>query len=470
MKRFLTMGFVCVAAVIVATSCTAWIDPKINIDPNNPSDIAPRNGLAAIEGAAGYTYGGDLYRYASLFTQHHSGFDRQHLAIYQYNFTESDVSTMWANFYSGHMKELDVMIGKTTQQSAPYYRGVARVLMAMSLGNLSAVMGDVPFSQALQGSLNFTPKYDTQEQVYARVQSLLDSAIIDLSAASSSLAPGAEDLIYGGASTAAQRQRWTRAAWSLKARFAIHLSKRNRMQAATQALDFASKGIQSSADDMQLVFGATDDQSNPLYQFDGLRNDMRVNRTFIQTLNRLNDPRRPFLARNRTNDTTQIGILYGSASSPVVFISVAETKFIEAEANLILGRADAAKTAFIAGVRGGLTSAVSAATAAGIAGVTIPTSAIDSYVAQESVVPAGELTLARLMEQKYIALYPNGAESWADWRRTALPALTPINGNAIPRRYPYPQTEREQNNANWQAAGGSSLQSFMFTRVWWDVQ
>lgn len=470
MKRFLTMGLACVAAVLVATACSPWIDPKINIDPNNPSDISPRNGLAAIEGAAAYTHGGDLYRYASLFTQQHSGFDRQHLAIFQYAFTESDISTMWANFYSGHLKELDVMIGKTTAQSAPHYRGVARVLTAMSLGNLSAVMGDIPYSQALQGAANFTPKYDTQEQIYVRVQSLLDSAILDLNAPTSSIAPGAEDLIYGGAGTAANRGKWIRAAWSLKARFALHLSKRNRTQAATQALDFATKGIQSSADDMQLIFGATDDQSNPLYQFDALRNDMRVNRTFIQQLNRLNDPRRPFLARARVGDSTQIGALYGSASSPVVFIGVAETKFIEAEANLILGRADAAKTAFTAGVRGSLTSAVAAGAAAGIAGVTIPTAAIDAYVAQDAVVPAGELTLARIIEQKYIALYPNGAESFSDWRRTGLPTLSPISGPNIPRRYPYPQTEREQNNANWQAAGGSSLQSYMFTRVWWDVQ
>ena len=466
MKRFLSIGLACVAAVLMATACGPWIDPKINIDPNNPADIAPRNGLAAIEVAAGYTYGGDLYRYASLFTQQHSGFDRQHLAIFQYNFTESDVSTMWQNFYSGHLKELDIMMSKTTTLSAPHYRGVARVLTAMSLGNLSSVMGDIPYSQALQGSTNFTPKYDTQEQIYTRVQGLLDSAIADLNAASSSIAPGAEDLIYGG-----NRQRWVRAAWSLKARFALHLSKRNRMQAATQALDFAGRGIQTSADDMQLIFGATDDQSNPLYQFDGLRNDMRVNRTFIQLLNRLNDPRRPWLARVRVGDSTQVGALYGSASSPVVFINAPETKFIEAEANLILGRADAAKTAYVAGVRAALTSAGAAGAAANIAGITAPSAAvIDAYVAQESVVPAGELTLARLIEQKYIALYPNGAESWSDWRRTGLPALTPINGPAVPRRYPYPQTEREQNQANWQAAGGSSLQSYLFTRVWWDVQ
>jgi hypothetical protein len=229
------------------------------------------------------------------------------------------------------------------------------------------------------------------------------------------------------------------------------------MQAATQALDFASRGINTAAEDFTLVFGATDDQSNPIYQFDQQRNDIRVNINFIRLLNRLNDPRRPLLARTRGGDSTQLGAFFASANSPIILMSFAETKFIEAEANLILGRADAAKTAFTAGVRGGLAS------------LGITTVAADAYVAQASVVPAGDLTLERLIEQKYISLYPSN-EAWTDWRRTGLPALTPINGSSVPRRFPYPQTERDFNAPNWSAAGGSSLREFLFTRVWWDAQ
>jgi hypothetical protein len=452
-------------ALVMLSSCgTAWIDPKLNVDPNNPSDISPRNAITAIEAAGCYTIGGDQYRYASLFSQQNLGFDRQHLGIYQYTFAEGDVSTLWQNYYSGHLVELDRVVSKSTQAGAPHVRGWARVMLAQSLGNMTDVFGDVPFSQAFQGGANFQPKYDTQEAVYNRIQSLLDSAIIDLGASVSSASPGAEDLIYGG-----NRPRWIRAAWSLKARYALHLSKRNRMQAATQALQFLANGMTSSADDLQLIFGATDDQSNPLYQFDQQRNDIRVHPNFIRLLNRLNDPRRPFLARTRGGDSTQLGILYASASSPVVLMSFAESKFIEAEANLILGRQTEAKAAFTAAIRGSMASVVAAASAAAIAGVTIPSSAIDTYVAQPSVVPSGDLTLERLIEQKYIALYPS-SESWTDWRRTGFPALTPINGNAIPRRFPYPQTERDFNNANWAAAGGSSLRDFLFTRIWWDVQ
>ncbi|WP_257092243.1 SusD/RagB family nutrient-binding outer membrane lipoprotein [Sphingobacterium sp. E70] len=66
-------------------------------------------------------------------------------------------------------------------------------------------------------------------------------------------------------------------------------------------------------------------------------------------------------------------------------------------------------------------------------------------------------------------------ETWANWRRTGFPKLTPVNypGNAtsgtIPRRFPYPSTEEAINGENFKAAaaavpGGDNLAG----RVWWD--
>lgn len=69
----------------------------------------------------------------------------------------------------------------------------------------------------------------------------------------------------------------------------------------------------------------------------------------------------------------------------------------------------------------------------------------------------------------------NFYESYANWRRTGIPALTPTDyptsviGAAIPRRFTYPVAEQSVNGANYQAAvaaltGGDVLTS----RVWWD--
>ena len=51
------------------------------------------------------------------------------------------------------------------------------------------------------------------------------------------------------------------------------------------------------------------------------------------------------------------------------------------------------------------------------------------------------------MNEKYIVLFQN-IESWNDYKRTCLPALTPIGGGVdgvIPGRLLYPVAERQTN-------------------------
>jgi hypothetical protein len=455
MKKFRISGAALALVALFTVSCSQWIDPTVNIDPNNPKDAALTNLLLAAQVSVGYTFGGDLNRYSSLLTQHNIGIDRQHGSIYNYKFLEGDVNTLWNNYYQTDMNNIKIIIDKGTETTSPHYRGVARVLMAMTLGSLTDAYGDVPYSKALQGNGLLQVPYDKQEALYTEIQSLLDGAIVDLGATVSSLSPSAtDDIIFGGGATG--RQRWIRAAWMLKARYALHLSKLNNTQAAQQALTFAAKGLQSAAEDIKVTYiTGVASNANPLQQFDSQRGDIRVHPNFMTLLNRLNDPRKPLIVRTVSGDTTALGTFHASTGSPVFLGTYAEQKFIEAEANLSQGNADAAKTAFTAGVRASLTTYGVAA------------AAIDTYVAQPSVVPAGAITLDRIMEQKYIALYMSN-ESWLDWRRTGLPTIRPVAGNAVPRRFPYPQNERLYNAANWAAAGGSLDQSVIFNRVWWD--
>ncbi|MFM7854171.1 MAG: SusD/RagB family nutrient-binding outer membrane lipoprotein, partial [Flammeovirgaceae bacterium] len=64
--------------------------------------------------------------------------------------------------------------------------------------------------------------------------------------------------------------------------------------------------------------------------------------------------------------------------------------------------------------------------------------------------------LSQILTQKYIALFTQ-SESWVDYRRTGVPTLTPpstvikneANPNGdVPRRLPYPISERLFNAAN----------------------
>jgi hypothetical protein len=55
-------------------------------------------------------------------------------------------------------------------------------------------------------------------------------------------------------------------------------------------------------------------------------------------------------------------------------------------------------------------------------------------------------------------------EAFVDWRRTGFPAITPIAGSGVPRKYPYPQKEQNYNGANLPAEASIPY----LTRMWID--
>lgn len=450
--RYVAAVMLCATSAFTLGSCSSALDPNINISPNAPTDVPVGIILPTLQGSLAYAFGGDLGRYTSLITQHNRGVDRQHTNLYQFQIQEADVNNLWNLLYAGSMTDLTRLIQKASEQNLPTYRGIARTLLALALGNATDVWNDIPFSEAFRGIENSAPRYDTQEQIYNRIQSLLDSAIIDLTAANpGSIVPGpTNDLMMGG-----NRANWARVARTLKARYALHLSKVNRMQAAQNALAALAGGnaIASNAQDLQFTFGTGPTTANPLFQFMSQRNDIRVGFQLVNMMNALNDPRRPRYYRGTTVEAPP-GDFVAAIDAPVIFTSYMETKFIEAEANAILGNNDAARAAYLEAVRASLTK--------------VGVSAADqmTYLAQPTVTPMGAPTIQQIIEQKYIALYMQ-AETFVDWRRTGFPMIDPTRAVAgatlamVPRRFPYPQDER-LNNTNF--PGEVPITS----RVWWD--
>ncbi len=399
-----------------------------------------------------------------MFTQQFVGTDRQHAGYYEYLLTENDVGgAVWDNYYSSTMKNASTMISQAT--TSPAYRGAGRILLVYAAAAVTDAWGNVPYTEIFRlqrnGTGAFTAKYDDQQAIYAALQGQLDSAITELSIATNvfplSFSVGGVpiDAFYGG-----NREQWIRAAWTLKARLAIHTVKRNGNSASQDALRFLQRGFQSNADDMMFAFGNSATTPNPLSGFMRDRADIDIGPGMEKYLNTLKDPRTPAFAAVDVGTVSSgngdgFGALVASNNSSVVLLSFAEAKFIEAEANIRLGNTDAARTAFIAAIRASLN----------YAGVSSDDAA--AYVAQTSVVPASGITLQRIIEQKYIALFTQ-PEVWTDWRRTGFPALTPVSGNAVPRRLPIPLNERLYNGAN--VPPGSNQPAWLYGRVWWDGQ
>ena len=194
-----------------------------------------------------------------------------------------------------------------------------------------------------------------------------------------------------------------------------------------------------------MQFGSAAPENAPWYQYIEQRDDCETGGAYVAMLEGLNDPRIATYGQPHTN-SHPIWV----RNQKVDILSFTEQEFIRAEAMLMSGDNDGAYEAYLSGIASSLDEAQVG-------------SEYDAYVANGDVgVGAANLTLENIMTQKYLALYTN-PEVFSDWRRTNLPALTPVTGSEIPRRLPYAQTEQFSNEFTPSAA-----EVTIFSRVWWD--
>lgn len=439
---------------LLFSSCSKWIDPSINVDPNNPTDVAMAQLVAPIEVNLAYVLGGDLARIGCEWTQQIAGLQSQAGDIDIYNISESDIENAWQwNLYAPGMINTKILMEKAVEKKSPHYSGIAKVLMAYHLGLTTDLWGDVPYSDALNGSSGVTKaKYDTQQTIYTTIFTLLNGAITDLSSTSSAFAPGTDDVIYEG-----DLEKWLKTAYALTARYKLHLVKQNGAAAYTEALAAVAKSYTSNDDDFKVTFGSAYSNSNPIYQFTQERPGyISANSKYVSMLTATNDPRLSAYfdgnigSGSGENNSKASGISekYASSESPVYLMSYAEIKFIEAEAKLKTSDIPGAVKAYNDGLKASLQRE-------GVYNATW----FDS-----NQITSSTISLEKIINQKYLSSFLQ-IETWADWRRTGFPSLALAKGavtSEIPRRFPYPQSERLYNGANMPS--GLTITS----RVWWD--
>ena len=186
----------------------------------------------------------------------------------------------------------------------------------------------------------------------------------------------------------------------------------------------------------------------------------------VNMMNGINDPRLPFYCQ--LEDTTKylggpageaetitygsfvstIGDYYSSSDAKLPLITFVEAKFMEAEAKINSDKAGAA-IAYNEAVIAHIIKVTGAA----------PSGA---YITANASETSSTITLAKIMDQKYIALFTQ-LEVYSDWRRTGLPMLTKATGatKEIPRRMVNVLEERQYN-------GNATIVSDVSLPVWWD--
>jgi hypothetical protein len=481
-----------------ATACDTDLT-GLNTNPNSPTN-APATALftqATINGVGRFAGNGQLSGTA-LFAQH----------IAQVQYVEEDrgrlrtetIDGWFTNAYVSELEDYQKVIEQGDLAKSANTSGPAKVMQSWVFQNMTDYWGDIPYSEALKADQGgpLKPKYDTQKDIYYGLLKTLADASSSMKTVSTDPALGTADPIYKG-----DMAKWIKFANSMRARLALRISKADAAKAATElAAAFSAAGgvISSNADNAILSWPGDGVYDNPYSSNFSTRDDHRVSKTLLDTMNILGDPRvriyaQPTVANptlyvglqngldNVTvtpffNTTSRIGTIfypgttvygiYGTSAgkkTPSVIMTAAEVEFIQAEMleRGISGASGSAKSHYDAGVTASITQ---------WGGTTADAAA---YLARPGVAyTPGANGLKQIGLQKWISMFTQGTEAWSEWRRTGNPATVKMGPKAypdvpeIPRRILYPSNEQTVNAAMLNEAIARQGANTYLTRIWWD--
>ena len=366
--------------------------------------------------------------------------------------------------------------------------GVMRLVQAYSLMMTTDVYGPLAHSSILSGEYESYFPFDSQQQLYETLLDDIDKALDGFGKISDKEKAdlGAFDIWCGG-----DVELWKKVANTMKLRIALRLSKReSEMKAAGYDLPAIAKAasantLANNGKDIMI------DKSleNELWLMFAW-GDCGFNANLVTLMSGLKDPRQPlYMGKNQgeftTTDGTKVeknsgyyGIRFASGlpgkpnnwgnlsawvdkdnqkgiySAPLPIFKQAESYFLLAEAALRGWTSGDVKSLYEEGIR--VSMANELAYKGKYADITeYAANAVEDYINGTSTqidfvdpfdtklnTPAvnklcvkwdngasNEEKLARIMTQKYLALFPLSTEAWAEQRRTGYPVLFPAYVN-----------------------------------------
>jgi SusD/RagB-like outer membrane lipoprotein len=168
--------------------------------------------------------------------------------------------------------------------------GIAQIWEAFTIGTVSSMWGDVPYSEAISGKTN--PVLDDRFAILGNLQTLLSTAITNLGGAGTG--PGVNDLVFAG--DTATRTKWKKVAWTLKARYYMQTAESLGAPAYTNAITAALQGISDATGkgDFASFHTAATSERNMWTQFQtssGFGTDLEGGAALVNILKARNDPR-----------------------------------------------------------------------------------------------------------------------------------------------------------------------------------
>jgi len=396
--------------------------------------------------------------------------------------TRSIPDNHWDEIYISALKNLDEskkVITNTTYggDADPAIKtnklAVVEIMSVYAWSVLVETFGDVPYSKALDVT-NELPAYDDGLTIYKDLIARLTTAIGTMDVAWGSF-DASTDNIYQGDVT-----NWKKFANSLKLKMGMILSDIPSQAAfakATVEAAVTSGVFTSNADNGSLSYLSSMPSTNPIYEdlVASGRHDFVPTSVIVDTMNVLNDPRRPFYftleggvyvggENGASNDFTaysHVSDLIQGATFEGTILDYAEVEFYLAEA---VERGYA--------VSGTAESHYNSAITASITYWGGTVNDATTYLAQTAVAytTATGTYKQKIGTQKWIALYNRGFEAWTEWRRLDFPALSaPVDAyTSFPVRFTYPIAEQTLNAASYDAASAAIGGDLVTTKLFWD--
>jgi len=476
MKNIKNLAYSLIIGSLALGSCGEFGD--LNLDPNRPSDPLTSSLLTR-----------SLRNVSDIIDDATSPLYVQHLAEKQYT-EASRYQTIYFNFngfYSGPLMNLQRIIELNTDEetrNAVSARGsnnnqiaVARIMKAYFFSVLTDRWGEIPYTEALKGHLDFSPSYDTQEFIYTDL-------LKELAEAHDQIDEGAAvqgDFLFNG-----NMENWKRFSNSLRLVLALRLSDVAPQIGRPHFVAAYENGLLTS--DFMYPYLQEANNQNPWFARYLTRVDYAISNTLYNYMAPLNDPRLPVYADPAAATQTIVPMPYGVTNTVAGSITNAQVSYLGSffraqnsslpiltRSQLYFSLAEGVHRGWISGDAG--TFYAEAIQASMEMTNVFNEQAFNAYIAQPNVAWNPSRAIELIGNQKWVALYLQGYEAWSEWsewRRLGYPALSPApdalnQSRQIPRRQAYPTTERDINTANWQEAVSRQGPDELDTKVWWDV-
>ena len=490
MKKIL---LILVAIAFSFTSCERIDFGDTNV---NPYEAQEGNSSALMRGAMGmFASNGDRTYYSNVanYAQYQAEVTYTDEQIY------SQYSGAWYRYYISELMPLKEVIETATEPSGSKsvnMSAIADIFSVMIWKRITDTFGDIPYTEALQGSENIVPKYTTQKDIYLDLLARLKTSRDAMDA--NAWTPGSDaDIMYGG-----DISKWGKLANSLILSVSLQLSGTSEAAAGQAAFNEALNNtygvIEDNADNLVFIPDGVGNFPNPLSRSRSA--DYSITKELVESLNGsagpwgagFTDPKNvtsnhtpdlrvskyattptgsdaiPYGYRNNQGQLGEpVNDLYKASDANFTIMSATYTYLNRAEGALIFASGEDANAMLTSGIIksfefAGLTNADGTAQAA----IRV------ADAANAAIAPGG---LAQVIgEEKWFALFPDAYGAWAEQRRTGFPELhaspDAVNGGVIPHRMLYPTNAKQVNPNGWQG-GVNTLapaEDANTSKIWWE--